>query len=70
MHLLPFLDIGVVLCDTTERELVHEVDLVGGLHVFLLQRGRQDVPGEMRQQRARTLKSLTIIGNVALNSMT
>ena len=34
MHLLPLLNEGVVLGDSFQRQLVHEIDLVGVLEVF------------------------------------
>ena len=34
MYLLPLLNEGVVLGDSFQRQLVHEVDLVGVLEVF------------------------------------
>lgn len=37
MDLLLLLDEGIILCDTAESELVHEVDFVGIVHVFILE---------------------------------
>ena len=61
MHFLSFFDKGIVLCNTAQRELVHEVDLVGLDHVAVLEilddeweRGREehDLPllGEKAEQ--------------------
>mgnify|MGYP007051646149 CR=1 FL=1 len=36
VNLLPLFDIGVVLGDTAEGELVHQIDLVWGTHVLVL----------------------------------
>ena len=36
MDLLSLFDVGVVLRDTAEGEFVHEIDLIGGLHMFIL----------------------------------
>ena len=36
MHLLFLLNVGVVLRDATQCELVHQVDLVGRMHVLVL----------------------------------
>ncbi len=69
MNLLSLLDIGIVLRDTTKSEFVHEVNLVGGSHVFVLENAfsYKDTAGVGTRH---TLKSFTIIGKVALNSMT
>ena len=37
MDLLSLLYVSVILCYTTEGKLVHEIDLVWGLHVLILE---------------------------------
>lgn len=41
MNLLTLLDEGVVLSDSSEGELVHEIDLVGLNHVLVLKREKE-----------------------------
>ena len=36
MDLLSLFDVGVVLCDATKGQFIHEVNLIGLLHVLLL----------------------------------
>ena len=37
MDFLPLRDVGVVLCDALQGELLHQVDLVGLLEVLVLE---------------------------------
>lgn len=36
VNFLPFGDVGIVLSDALQRQLLHQVDLVGFLQVFAL----------------------------------
>src|SRR5690606_4161530 len=59
----------IVLSDTSERELVHEVNLVRRLHVFVLRICQKT--GDRKQRLSNlTLNVFTTSGNVALNNMT
>ena len=68
VYLLSLLYVCVILGYTSKGELIHEVDLIRRFHVLVL----PEIQLVQTRQfwRVHTLKSLTIIGNVALNSIT
>ena len=45
MDFLPLRDVGVVLCDALQGELLHQVDLVGLLEVLVLEGERERTVG-------------------------
>lgn len=67
VHLLLLFNKCVVLRDTAECEFIHQVDLVWRVHVLVL---RTISKFTVQESRHITLKLLTTIGKVALNSMT
>ena len=67
VNFLFFFDKAVVLRDTPKSELVHQIYFVRIVHIFIL----RPVSIERRHSVVRlTLNDLTIVGKVALKSMT
>lgn len=67
MDFLTLLDEAVVLRNASKSELVHEINFVRVVHMFIL--GPVSF-GRIRWIVTLTLNDLTIVGNVALKSMT
>lgn len=73
VDLLSFFDIGIILGDTSKRKFIHEINFVRGSHVLVLTMKHQHLPPEPDQNEVKkkfTLNVLTIMGKVALKSMT
>ena len=67
VNFLFFFDKAVVLRDTPKSELVHQIYFVGIVHMFIL---RPVSIGRRHWMVTLALNDLTIVGNVALKSMT
>lgn len=70
VNLLSLLDVRVILGNTSKRQLLHQVNFIRVFHVLLLKRDMSECPTSVRDKQKRTLKSLTMMGKVALNNMT
>ena len=67
MNFLFFFNKAVVLRDTPKSKLVHQIYFVGIVHMFIL---RPVSIGRRHWMVTLALNDLTIVGNVALKSMT